>query len=459
MLKFPLMLMVRADIRKFSTWCDSVKSSDSLKTRAAATLLTLAGVLGAGSASADADFTLSGFGTLGATYSNSRETDFVGSLYQPNGPGRSAPVMFGVDTKAGVQGAFTLDNGLSGVLQVVSDHRADNTYSPEVEWASLKYQIADTYVRAGRVVAPVFMVSVYRDVGYAQIPVRQSWDVYSLNPIKHLDGVDVGTKFAVAEGTLSGQLALGRIKETLVPASFTGKGALGNLSYELASSTFRVGYGKYKLDFTVTDPAFPADLYMEVINSGIASQYLGYATPNAKLSDVGLSMWSLGYLYDPGDWFAQGEYVRRKGEGTLVQSVAAWYVLAGYRFGQFKPYVSYANMRSIQSPLNPPARAPYSCAGFSLGADLLCDVTYLINTVDTVSNQRIIQSTVSLGVRYDVFDKMALKLQYDRISKPGDSGSQTIGQFPVTPPGGWSNDWVYNPKKVNLLSATLDFVF
>lgn len=49
------------------------------------------------------DFNLSGFGTLGATHSNEHEADYHSVVFQPNGPGNSAPWRYGVDTKLGVQ--------------------------------------------------------------------------------------------------------------------------------------------------------------------------------------------------------------------------------------------------------------------------------------------------------------------------------------------------------------------
>jgi len=52
------------------------------------------------------------------------------------------------------QAAANFGNGLSGVVQVVSDIRADNSYQPKFEWANLKYQATqDTSVRIVRVEA------------------------------------------------------------------------------------------------------------------------------------------------------------------------------------------------------------------------------------------------------------------------------------------------------------------
>lgn len=429
--------------------------------KAKALAVGIAGILAAAPAWAEVEFSMGGFGTLGVTHSSTKEIDFVASLLQPNGPGLSSSTMFGVDTKVGAQGSANFGNGLFGVIQIVSDHRADNTYTPKVEWANLKYQVTqDSYVRAGRVVAPVFMVSDSRNVAFSQTAVRLPWDVYSLNPITHLDGLDVGSTFKVADGLLSAQLTGGQVKETLYSARVSGKTMMGNLNYDTGNSTFRIGYGKYKLDLGVTDPYFTPYLiqYWDLIDSGVASQLLGYSAPNALIKDVGATLFALGYAYDPGTWIVQAEYARRKADGTIIQSMSAWSAMAGYRMGQFTPYVSYSKMRSIQSPLNPPATAPAACAGiprtFSQDCDDASDAATLVNGIDAGSNVPSIQSTLSLGVRYDFYRNMALKAQYDRISKP--PGSQ--GQF-AQPNINWQSSWINNSKTVNLMTLTLDFLF
>ena len=66
--------------------------------KALAAALALAGLLGAPLALAEVTYDFSGFGTLGATHSDNREVDFVGSIVQPSGAGRSKAISTGVDT-------------------------------------------------------------------------------------------------------------------------------------------------------------------------------------------------------------------------------------------------------------------------------------------------------------------------------------------------------------------------
>lgn len=438
--------------------------------------LASAGLLVAGAAWADADINFSGFGTLAATHSNNRLADFSGSILQPNGAGRSSPWMFGVDTKAGVQASAKIGKDLSATLQVVSDHRGDNTYAPRFEWANLKYQVTqNTYVRAGRVVAPVFMVSDYRNVGYSQTPLRMPFDVYGLNPITHIDGGEFGTRFELAGGTLSLQLSGGRQKESKpmpVPGASAiiqpkGSAKSGNLSYEYGSSNFRLGVTKSRVD--------AQSEYLDQVDSMFAPlAALGGASVGALLGhpentiasrgNIEVTLFDIGYAYDSGNWLAQTEYVASKSSSNMFVSLDSWYVLAGYRLGKFTPYASYSDVRSrVSSGVTSQPRAVVPAGLPPAFASPLQSAAWGINSTDASLSMAQQQHTISLGVRYDFYKNLALKAQYDQIRKPGSPAAPNKGLFtiPAALVGGTSlyPEFATTDNTVNLVTVALDFVF
>ncbi len=426
-----------------------------MKIRILASCIAGVSLLVSGGAWADGEtgfnprFNFSGFGTLGSTHSNNREADFIGSLVQPVGSGLSNATSYGVDTKLGGQMSVHLGNGLSGVLQVVADHRYDHTYRPEVEWGNLKYDInKHWYVRAGRVVAPVFMYSEQRNVGYSLTPVREPVDVYSLNPITHLDGLDIGTRYDVGGGVLSAQLTGGRHKLRINPApmiEISGSAGLFNSTYEIGSQTFRLGYGKYKLQLEALDPGSQfLDMYESAVRTlGPANGYPADSA-NTRLHDINVEIWGLGYAYDPGTWLVQSEYVSRKSPGNFVQDGKAWYVLGGYRIGKFTPYASVSRLKSKESPLRPVPQAFLNAAPLN---------PFIVPAVESQFQFYNEQNSVALGVRYDVYSGMALKAQFERVHKPG-TPTPNVGTFSVS-----SNDFQVTTQNVNLFTLTLDFVF
>jgi hypothetical protein len=391
----------------------------------------------------------SGFGTLGAVHSNNREADFIGSIVQPVGSGKSQATSYGVDSKLGGQVAVKFDSGVSGIVQVVVDHRYDHTYRPEIEWANLKYDLGkNAYVRAGRVVAPVFMYSEQRNVGYSLTPAREPVDVYSLNPITHLDGLDVGVRHEMGGGVLSAQVTGGRHKLRINPVpviELSGSAAMFNSTYETGASTFRFGYGKYKLQVRVLDPTSGfMDMYEDSVKVyGSATGY-GADVANLRLHDVRVDIWGLGYAYDPGTWLLQTEYVSRKSPGNFVQDAVAGYVLGGYRIGKLTPYASYSRLKSKESPLRPVPAA-------FMAADPLNP--FLIPAIESQFQSYNEQSTLAFGVRYDFYRNLALKAQFERVRKPG-TPTPNMGTFNLGTPV-----FAANNQQVNLLTLNLDFVF
>jgi hypothetical protein len=440
------------------------------KTLVLAVALAVPGLMAMGSAKADTEFNFSGFGTVGVTHSSSQEADFNSSLFAPNGVGKTRSTGLSSDTRLGGQAAANFGNGLSGVLQVVSDIRSDNSYQPKFEWANLKYDVTkDTHVRIGRVVPSMFMISEYRNVGYALTPARTPWDVYSQNPLTHLDGANAGTRFNVAEGILSLEGTVGHVRDTLNGAKMTGFGQSGDLVYENGSSTFNLAYAKFNVNMGLDS--------ISMYQTQLVAPYgalVGYPTANIQSNDLRGHFIDLGYTFDPGSWIVQAEYVQRKSEAPLVPSSNTWYALAGYRIGKFTPYASYSKVTTkLQSATYAPAQVPaalqsafYGCLatpGMSLATCNMAIPQYMpmativgeINGIDhMILATRYDQNTVSLGVRYDFYKNLALKAQYDHISKPANS----VGEF-VTPPGGFLSSWNDYSKTVNILTVNLDFVF
>lgn len=440
-----------------------------MKIKYPVTALALAGLLSVGQASA-ADFSFSGFGTLGWTHSSNKNADYSASLFAPSGVGNTHSSGMTVDTKAGLQCAANFDNGLSGVIQVVSDYRSDNSYRPQFEWANLKYQVTkDTFIRAGRVVAPIFAVSEYRNVGYAQTPARQPWDVYSLNPITHLDGINLGSRIEMGGGVLQAELTAGNIKDSLNSANVKGRSTIGNLTYEKGASTFHLGYSEYNLDINLGGAQGASTAMYESLVP-VLGPMLGYPVANTRFHGINGHMVDLSYAYDADPWLVQTEYVQRRAESPVVQDANAWFLLAGYRVGKFTPYASYSKIRTVTSSLkHGPAASPFpamltmACyqnpmADPSCSTALQMDgVAQLINGIDgALQGDRITQHTFSVGMRYDVYKNLALKFQVDHVSKPGSPSLTNGGQFATS---NRSADWLVTDQTANLFTINLDFVF
>ena len=131
--------------------------------------------------------------------------------------------------------------------------------------------------------------------------------------------------------------------------------------------------------------------------------------------------------------------------GNLYPNKDAWYVLGGYRLGKFTSYASYSQVKMTEkydlplidtsgmAPTNPLYLPAMIVNGTAKGA--------------MVSEA---QKTVAAGLRWDVADNVALKLQGDYIRKPAESKGIFINQ---------TKDFEANSRNVSVISATVDFIF
>ncbi len=389
-------------------------------------------------------FTLSGFGTVGLVHSSERQADYTNSpWYKPSGAGYSQKWSPGVDSRIALQldGKFTPQ--LSGVVQVISQLRYDNTYTPSLEWANLKYEFTpDTSVRLGRIVMSTFLASDYRNVGYAYPWVRPPLDVYNMMPVNTNDGADVSYRSHLGDdtNTIQGFYGVDNLKSpgnayNPAIANNPARNSWGVFdTYETGPTTLRLAYQRSNLSLDGVNTFF--DLFKQFGPQGVAlaNKYGSYKVP--------ITFWGASASYDPGKWFVMSEIGQSKILPSFMGEQRAWYVSSGYRTGNFTPYVAYSRSKKLSTTsdpgLNLGAVNPF-LVGFAAGLNAGLN-GFLKPTTGT---------TVTLGCRWDLMKNTDLKLQYEHISLDAGSSGLLINAQPGFKTGG----------SFNLVSATIDWVF
>jgi len=151
--------------------------------------------------SPDGQFRLSGFGTLGASRSSTNDALFN---YPGQGGGADKKASLNPDSKIALQGTYKFTPSLSATAQLMMKYDAEGEYVPNPEWVFAKWQPASGLsLRAGRMGAPFFMVSDFRDVGYANTTVRPNLDVYGQVPVSYFDGADAAYQMDVGSVTVT----------------------------------------------------------------------------------------------------------------------------------------------------------------------------------------------------------------------------------------------------------------
>lgn len=428
--------------------------------------------------SAHADFTsadgkarLSGFGTVGAARTSTDDALFN---YPGQGGGVDKQMGMEPDTKVGVQGSYKFTNTISGTAQVMTKYRPSGQYQPEFEWAFAKWQAMPSLaVRAGRIGAPYFMISDFRDVGYANTAVRPPLDVYGQVPVSSFDGLDVSYQTelmgANVTSTIWGGSSRAEFSSSLVsngsavePSVIKIKNSLGlNLQAELDNGlTVRVGHagGALSVESSVADQIISGARS----NFGsVAANDVAAVANTLTMEGVRASFTGIGLSYDQNNIVLATEFTKRKVKKGYIPSTTGWYALGGYRFGNILPYVIISKLKVDDPNASMPTTATLTAIqGGAFGPTAAAGAQRVLGGTQAVLNsQKVEQKTLSVGVRWDFTSSMALKAQFDRVTKPAGSN----GLFLVPDLGAdlakGNSSFLNTKKNINVISVAVDFVF
>jgi hypothetical protein len=431
--------------------------SFKLTTLASAIALAL-GTASAHAADDDDRFSVRGYATAGGAYSDEDQADFASHiLSQSEGVGFSDDFSFDPDSKFGVQLDAKFTSRLSGVVQLVSESTANNSwngeankkYRPSLEWANLSYQVTDSLtVRGGRIVLPFQLSSEYRKVGYASHWIRPPVELYGFLTFTSSDGADVSYRSKLGEGFNTVRVNYGT-QSTRTAAIKSQVKALGFSDvYENGSLTLRGSYMYVDAKATGGNSLAPFfDPFIALAGSLPDGSGANAAAEAARVSarfdpsrpsyfnfvDAALS-------YDPGQWFASVEVLGLLTERGAWRPIKAGYITGGYRWRQLTPYATFAffDIKKLDENGVPLAGLPGPVAAFGAG---------LNSVISDVFGADSSQQTYSLGLRWDLAPRFALKTQYDLID-PKETGLLLNVQ-----PG------FERGSSVNVFSVALDYVF
>lgn len=416
-----------------------------MKTRILATMLALPLAVSTAYAQDSADgpaVKISGFGTGALTWANTNDAKF-GRPNQSNGADKHANA--GVDSNLGLQADMQLNDRISFTAQGLVRKEGDDNFGADLTWAFAKIRLNDEWsLRIGRVGSPIFMISDYRNVGYANTMLRPPSEMYGQVPFNSGDGADLTWQHNFGATTVTTQVSIGKTKaHTGVTAYVTGDRMRAlSVAVERGPLTVRLGHTTARIGFNNVPE-------IDALLEGVRAVGAGYGFPqmvtlaNAlEVKDKSASFTSLGMMYDQDKLVVQAEYARRRTD-SFFDNTKSWYAMAGYRMGNVLPYYLHASTKAYDRIANTvpgacPAGYPAACSP-TLQA-LRAGVSSLW---DTGSGE---QTSDAIGVRWDLRRSLALKVQIDRL-KPISGGGLLL---PLKP--GFN-------KPVTVGAVALDFVF
>ena len=395
-------------------------------------------------------FSVKGFGTLGVAHSSEDHADFVATPYQPKGAGLTHDWDTNVDSKLGVQVNSSFTDKLSAAVQIVSQYQHDNTWRPITEWANVKYQLTPEFsVRLGRIVLPTLLIYESRKVGYSYPWVRPPEEVYFNAFATNGDGGDISYRKQFDDVVNTVQAFYGSAVGKFPGGTLKTKPDWGIAdTIEVDAWTLRAGYVSNKVDFEASD----FDSFVGLANQFAADTAPYFPETSARVSalldkyplnGMNIRIYNLAVNYDPGEWFAMGEYAKVNGDSFIPDS-NSFYVTAGYRIAQFTPYATLAQTKTIRIK-----ESDISTAGLPTQvADVVFQFNAVMNALFAVETAS--QRTASIGVRWDFMPNADFKIQYDQKSLLDNTTGRLL-LVPGTPYQG--------SNRFHVISAAIDFVF
>jgi len=359
--------------------------------------------LAAAADSHDRRISVGGFGTIGALYHDEDGLEYRRNVSQGSGA-EAGEVDFATDTIGGLQLNAAWNQQLDAVVQGVTRLSADNDWDPELTRAFVRYNPNETIaLRAGRIGWDVYPRADSRDIGYSQLTIRPSLEVFGVSPNEHYDGGELVLKRllggSVAGFTLFGGVPKGKIANADGSVSNLDGGRLwgAHLEYAPGAWQLRLGAGVFESDEAPPLEGLAAGLRMTGVPEAVA---LGddFARRERKIQ-----FYVAGATYDEGPAQLRLFAAQTRTEQVVYPEFYTAQAVGGYRLGALTPYASYSFIRNrddIRGTGLPdqPQLAPLNAGAYAAQAA-----------------SRYNQQTLALGLRWDFLPKLALKLQADHV--------------------------------------------
>ncbi len=390
---------------------------------------------------------IDGFGTIG-TYKGSSDVAGVRTDQRQRVVSFN-DWRFDGDSQASIQATVNPHGKLKAVLQLISKKDINGSHKPTVEWAYVSYPLtSELDFKIGRTVAPIFIMSDYRNLNYAQTMARPQTEIYQVNPITYQDGATARWEKKVGAGMLQFEGFFGKTKVSVAGGDVDLSRVKGlSAKWGQDSWSVRGGYSWY--DASVIAPTVEANIKtLSSLPSVYCTNCASVIANQATRTGITATIATIGATFDNGEWIGQAEWSKRDTNTVVIGSVSGWNVMAGYRVSDFTPYAGFSsyNVDAKRTDLTPGAAAPLA---------LKAQLNYLNQSFMGTGDPS--RDAMTVGVRWDFARNLALKAQYERMKMKlpaigASSGFQSYETSLLGKPNGFDG-------RVSMFTLNLDFVF
>jgi len=382
------------------------------------------------------DFKINGFGTVGLTKSSDKDLGFREMVSQK---GVFDEYDWGQNSNLGIQANYYATDKLDFGVQLLAKQRNENSLDKTITWAYLNYKISPKIdIKLGRVGVDTFMMSDYRHVGFTHLWTHLPTEFYGAHPVNAVDGIDLVFKQSLFDGLLRAKIWLGQAKYDFYSSDLSEielNQLFGtNVSWENDTWNFRLTYSqtKAKIKNNTIQPLEQALQQASLAGWPDAAKYSDLTIDN-KL----VSYYAAGLSYDSADWLIQSEIGLIDADSLLTSGAVSGYLSIGRKLGTVTPFIVGAWTKSLDDRLIMPAPTIGAYIPLQQISQYVFDQFYTS------------EHTFSVGARWDVQPKVALKAQWDK-TWIDEYGGLTLDR---------PNGAIAEKRQLDTFSITIDFLF
>jgi hypothetical protein len=352
---------------------------------------------------------------------------------------------FEKDTRFGLQISSDVTDNMSVVAQILGRGDQGN-FNAIIEWAYIDYEFHETTsLHVGKIKQPVYLVNDYVEVGYAYPWIRPPQEVYLLNnPLNTVNGIELLLQFSVGPGTLSFQPYIGSNRDDIPNgngAYFEAENIYG-LDIKYSGSGYTAHASNFQCEVDVTGAPFT-----------VSNTLVGDVTISFGGSKGDCNVTAAGFNLDMADVVVYAEWTKRTTTETLSQGFGdtkAYYATIGYRFGKFLPHLTFASIEGEASTVGLPGN----------GVAVLTPPATLPDGSTSLNFPVPIQTSITAGLRYEVNDSSALKIEYQVVDVEQDPAELQAANQGFNYGLFNTNFSQFGPQeKVGIMSVALDVIF
>tara|TARA_R110002167_G_scaffold83488_1_gene226729 strand:- start:7 stop:1251 length:1245 start_codon:yes stop_codon:yes gene_type:complete len=382
------------------------------------------------------DFKINGFGTVGLTKNSDQDLGFRQTVSQE---GIFDEYNLSQNSDLGIQANYYATDKLNFGIQLLAKKRNENSLDKSIQWAYVNYKISPKVdIKLGRIGAGGFMMSDYRHVGFTHLWTHLPTEFYGSHPVSSIDGVDLVFKESLFDGLLRARLWSGQATYDFYSTDSyeinLDKLFGGGVTWENDIWNLRISYSQSKagLENNTIKP-----LEQALHNASLAGWPAAGNFTNLAIDNKMVRYYTAGVSYDDADWLIQSELGFVDIDSLLTPGTVSGYLSIGRKLGAVTPFVVGAWTKATDDKLTIPT--PSIAAYFPLQQIS----QYAFNQF------YVAQHTLSIGARWDVLPKVALKAQWDK-TWVDEYGSLLLSK---------RDSAIAEKKQLDIFSISVDFIF